>query len=205
VGNVGAAKCALEVSAKHARERKQFNEPIGSFGLVASKLAEMAILIFVGETMGYRTTGLIDARGHGSDNPTVQVDAIEEFAIEASIIKVFGSETLDYCCDEAVQIHGGYGFIEEYEPERMLRDSRINRIFEGTNEINRLIVPGTILRRAMKGQIPLLQHAQTIRESLAASKTPISATVRWRARARSSSAANGSRSTRSPWPSRRIT
>jgi alkylation response protein AidB-like acyl-CoA dehydrogenase len=172
LGTIGAAKCALDVAAKYAKERKQFGKPIAAFGLVGSKLAEMAIRIFVGETMGYRTTGLIDARFHASDNPSAQVDAIEEFAVEASIIKVFGSEVLDYCTDEAVQVHGGYGFIEEYEPERMLRDSRINRIFEGTNEINRLIVPGTILRRAMKGQVPLLQHAQKIRASLAEGKIP---------------------------------
>jgi alkylation response protein AidB-like acyl-CoA dehydrogenase len=171
IGTVGAAKCALDVSALYAKERKQFQKPIASFGLVGTKLAEMAIRIFVGETIGYRTTGLIDARVHG-DTPIGQVDAIEEYAVEASIIKVFGSEVLDYCTDEAVQIHGGYGFIEEYEPERMLRDSRINRIFEGTNEINRLIVPGTIMRRAIKGQVPLLQHAQHIKQALAKGTVP---------------------------------
>jgi alkylation response protein AidB-like acyl-CoA dehydrogenase len=93
-------------------ERQQFNKPIGSFGLVASKLAEMAIGIFVGESMGYRTTGLIDDRFAASATESARVDAIEEFAVEASIIKVFGSEVLDYCADECVQIHGGYGFIE---------------------------------------------------------------------------------------------
>ena len=102
----------------------------------------MAIGIFVGESMGYRTTGLIDERFAAGAGEDAHVDAIEEFAVEASIIKVYGSEVLDYCADECVQIHGGYGFIEEYQPERLLRDSRINRIFEGTNEINRLIVPG---------------------------------------------------------------
>jgi len=172
VGNIGAAKCALAVSATYAKERRQFKEPLASFGLVSAKLAEMAVRNFVGETIGYRTTGLIDTLAHGTSDSAKQVDAIEEFAVEASIIKVYGSETLDYCADEAVQIHGGYGFIEEYEPERLLRDSRINRIFEGTNEINRLIVPGTILRRAIKGQIPLLAHAQTIRDSLAKGKIP---------------------------------
>jgi alkylation response protein AidB-like acyl-CoA dehydrogenase len=172
LATVGAAKVALDVSTRYAKERRQFNEPLASFGLISSKLAEMCVRIFVGETMGYRTTGLIDTRAHDSSDPKLHVDAIEEFAVEASIVKVFGSEVLDYCADEAVQIHGGYGFIEEYEPERMLRDSRINRIFEGTNEINRLIVPGTILRRAMKGQAPLLQHAQRIRESLAQGRVP---------------------------------
>jgi alkylation response protein AidB-like acyl-CoA dehydrogenase len=172
LGTIGAAKCALEVSARYAKERQQFNKPIGSFGLVASKLAEMAIGIFVGESMGYRTTGLIDERFASSTTESARVDAIEEFAVEASIIKVFGSEVLDYCSDECVQIHGGYGFIEEYQPERMLRDSRINRIFEGTNEINRLIVPATILKRAMKGQVPLVAHAQFIRAAIAKGEIP---------------------------------
>jgi alkylation response protein AidB-like acyl-CoA dehydrogenase len=172
LGTIGAAKCALEVAAKYANERQQFHKPIGAFGLVASKLAEMAVGIFVGESMGYRTTGLIDDRTALSHDQVGYVDAIEEFAVEASIIKVFGSEVLDYCADECVQIHGGYGFIEEYQPERLLRDSRINRIFEGTNEINRLIVPATILKRAMKGQVPLLAHATRVRESIAAGKTP---------------------------------
>ncbi|HEX4337825.1 MAG TPA: acyl-CoA dehydrogenase family protein [Polyangiaceae bacterium] len=172
VGTIGAAKRALAVSARYASERQQFGKPIGAFGLVASKLAEMAVGIFVGETMGYRTTGLIDAKfGEGGDD-SAHVDAIEEFAVEASIIKVFGSEVLDYCADECVQIHGGYGFVEEYEAERLFRDSRINRIFEGTNEINRLIVPATILKRAMKGQVPLLARVQEIRELLEKGEVP---------------------------------
>lgn len=172
LGTIGAAKCALSVSARYAKERHQFNKPIGAFGLVASKLAEMAIGIFVGESMGYRTTGLIDECHLPGSPESAQVDAIEEFAVEASIIKVFGSEVLDYCADECVQIHGGYGFIEEYEPERLLRDSRINRIFEGTNEINRLIVPATILKRAMKGQSPLIERAAFIRSALAKGDAP---------------------------------
>ena len=176
LGTIGAAKCALEVSAKYAKERQQFGKPIGAFGLVASKLAEMAIGIFVGESMGYRTTGLIDQRcrpGAGAgEGEEAHVDAIEEFAVEASIIKVYGSEVLDYCADECVQIHGGYGFIEEYQPERLFRDSRINRIFEGTNEINRLIVPATILKRAMKGQVPLIERAAFIRAALAKGDIP---------------------------------
>jgi alkylation response protein AidB-like acyl-CoA dehydrogenase len=172
VGTIGAAKRALHVAARYASERQQFGKPIGAFGLVGSKLAEMAVGIFVGETMGYRTTGLIDERFVEGDGDAAHVDAIEEFAVEASIIKVFGSEVLDYCADECVQIHGGYGFVEEYEAERLFRDSRINRIFEGTNEINRLIVPATILKRAMKGQVPLLAQVQHIREALDAGNVP---------------------------------
>jgi alkylation response protein AidB-like acyl-CoA dehydrogenase len=172
VGTIGAAKRALHVAARYASERQQFGKPIGAFGLVGSKLAEMAVGIFVGETMGYRTTGLIDERFVEGDGDAAHVDAIEEFAVEASIIKVFGSEVLDYCADECVHIHGGYGFVEEYEAERLFRDSRINRIFEGTNEINRLIVPATILKRAMKGQVPLLAQVQHIREALDAGNVP---------------------------------
>jgi hypothetical protein len=140
--------------------------------LVASKLAEMALLTFVGESMGYRTTGLVDERLAGAKTDAEKIDAIEEFSVEASIIKVFGSEALNVCADEAVQIHGGYGFIEEFAVERLLRDSRINRIFEGTNEINRLIVPGTILKRAVKGQIPLMARAYEVREQLAKGAAP---------------------------------
>jgi|SoiMethySBSTD1v2_1073268.scaffolds.fasta_scaffold03058_9 alkylation response protein AidB-like acyl-CoA dehydrogenase len=172
IGTIGASKEALLISARYANERKQFGKTIGSFGLVAGKLAEMAITIFVGETMGYRTTGLIDSLLAGPHTDAELVDAIEEFSVEASIIKVFGSEAIDFCADEAVQIHGGYGFIEEYAAERLLRDSRINRIFEGTNEINRLIVPGTILKRAAKGQNPLLAHAGHVRSELAVGRVP---------------------------------
>ncbi len=172
VGTIGGCKYALELAARYAKERQQFGKPIAAFGLVSIKLAEMAIISFVGETMGYRTTGMIDDRLQPAKNDVDKVKAIEEFSVEASIIKVFGSEALDYCADEAVQIHGGYGFIEEYNPERLLRDSRINRIFEGTNEINRLIIPGTILKRAMKGEIPLLEHSMAIREKLASGNIP---------------------------------
>ncbi len=172
VGTVGACKTALALSARYAKERQQFGKPIGSFGLVAAKLAEMALQTFVGESMGYRTTGLVDERLATVTTDAARVDAIEEFSVEASIIKVFGSEAFNYCADEAVQIHGGYGFIEEFQPERLLRDSRINRIFEGTNEINRLIVPGTVLKRAVKGQIPLIAQSMMIKERLGRGDVP---------------------------------
>ncbi len=206
LGTIGAAKCALEVAAKYAKERRQFGKPIGAFGLVAAKLAEMAIRIFVGETMGYRTTGLIDERVAVAHDATSHVDAIEEFAVEASIIKVYSSEALDYCADECVQIHGGYGFIEEFEPERLLRDSRINRIFEGTNEINRLIVPATILKRAMKGQAAALGALADGPSTLSrAARCQARATASWQLPRKSSTSANGSRPTSSRSPRRRTT
>ncbi|RMD81004.1 MAG: acyl-CoA dehydrogenase [Candidatus Dadabacteria bacterium] len=172
VGTIGACKYALELATRYAKEREQFGKPIASFGLVANKLAEMATRIFVGESMGYRTTGLVDEDMARASDDAGQVAAIEEFSVEASIIKVFGSEALDYCADETVQIHGGYGFIEEYDAPRLLRDSRINRIFEGTNEINRLIVPATILRRALKGEIPLIEHSVDVRRRLEQGNVP---------------------------------
>jgi alkylation response protein AidB-like acyl-CoA dehydrogenase len=172
LATIGACKYAMMVAARYANERQQFGKSIGNYGLVGAKLAEMAILTFVGETMGYRTTGLIDDQLAETATDAEHVDAIEEFSVEASIIKVFGSEALDYCADEAVQIHGGYGFIEEYAAERLLRDSRINRIFEGTNEINRLIVPGTILKRAVKGKLPLMDVAGNIKSELSAGRVP---------------------------------
>jgi hypothetical protein len=172
VATIGGCKYALQLAARYAKERQQFQKPIASFGLVSSKLAEMALTTFVGESMGYRTTGLIDDRLRGTTNDADHVAGIEEFSVEASIIKVFGSEALAFCADEAVQVHGGYGFIEDFHPARLLRDSRINRIFEGTNEINRLIVPGTVLKRAIKGDIPLLEHSLSIRERLAGGDIP---------------------------------
>src|SRR5262249_24256183 len=143
-----------------------------SFGLVAEKLAEMAIAIFVGETSGYRTTGLLDQALARAKSDPERVAAIAEYTVESSIIKVYGSEALNLCADETVQIHGGYGFIEEFEAARIFRDSRINRIFEGTNEINRLIVPGTLLKRAASGENPLLEYSQTVRERVAAGNLP---------------------------------
>jgi hypothetical protein len=172
VGTVGACKYSLALATRYAKDRQQFGRPIASFGLVSQKLAEMALAAFVSESMGYRTTGLVDDKMARAKSPAEKIDAIEEYTVEASIIKVFGSEQLNYCADETVQIHGGYGYIEDFEPERLLRDSRINRIFEGTNEINRLIVPGTIMKRAAKGQIPLLDHSVTIRERLAHGDIP---------------------------------
>ena len=168
-GAVGSAKRAIEISAEYAKERKQFEGPIAKFGLIRQKLATMAAKTYALESMVYRTGGIFRGEprrpGRGRRGRT-RPKRIAEYALECSIIKVFGSEVLDYVVDEGVQIHGGYGFMQEYEIENMYRDSRINRIFEGTNEINRLLIPATLMRKAMKGELPLIQAAQELQEEL---------------------------------------
>jgi len=165
-GAIGGAKEALALSAKYAKERVAFGQPIANFGLIQQKLAEMASRIFAGESAVYRTMGLIDEAIAGKTGTEAVLAGIEEYAVEASIIKVLGSEILDYAVDEGVQIHGGYGYSGEYAIERAYRDSRINRIFEGTNEINRLLIPGMLLRRAMKGELPLVDAAMRLQREL---------------------------------------
>lgn len=171
LGCVGAAKRAFEVSVKYANERQQFKRKISSFSLIQEKLANMAVQTYAAESSVYRTVGLFENR-LGALSVEKQKDgrelakAIAEYAIECSLNKVSASEALDYVVDEGVQIHGGYGFMSEYEIEGAYRDSRINRIFEGTNEINRLLVPGTLVKKAMKNELPLIQKATALQQEL---------------------------------------
>ena len=160
---VGAAKNVLAISLKYAKQRKAFGSSIAVFGAIQHKLAEMAIRIFVAESMTWRVGGLIENQMHaGSADGTQELKAIEEFAAECSMIKVYVSEMLDYVVDEGVQIHGGYGYHQDYVVERAYRDSRINRLFEGTSEINRLVITGMPLKRAARGSLPLLDAARAI-------------------------------------------
>lgn len=171
VGAVGSSKRAIDLAVQYANERKQFKTPISSFPLIQEKLATMSAQTYAMESSVYRTGGLFQdsldqlSEEESKDGKRV-ADSIAEYAIECSMNKVFASETFDYVIDEAVQIHGGYGFMAEYEVENMYRDSRINRIFEGTNEINRLLVPGTLLKKAMKGELPLLAEAQRLQQEV---------------------------------------
>jgi len=158
---VGGGRVSLENAIGYAKQRKAFNKVIADFGLVREKIANMATLLFVGESLVYRTVALMDAAlsevdKSAADAAKQTLKAIEEYAVECSIIKVWGSEMIDYVVDETLQIYAGYGFVEEYPAERAYRDARINRIFEGTNEINRLIITGFLLKRAMTGQLPLM-------------------------------------------------
>src|SRR6202521_4816612 len=158
---VGGGRLSLENAVSYAKQRKAFNKVIADFGLVREKIANMAALLYVGESLVYRTVGMMDVALAEIDKSRPDAGketrkAIEEYAVECSIIKVWGSEMVGYVVDETVQIYGGYGFVEEYPAERAYRDARINRIFEGTNEINRLIITGFLLKRAMSGQLPLM-------------------------------------------------
>ncbi|WP_121611134.1 acyl-CoA dehydrogenase family protein [Mesobacillus foraminis] len=171
VGGIGGSKKAFELTVKYANQRQQFKTPISQFNLTKEKLATLASEIYATESSVYRTVGLYeDSMGKMTEEELndgkAVAKAVAEYAIECSLNKVFASETLDHVVDEGVQIHGGYGFMQEYEIERAYRDSRINRIFEGTNEINRLLVPGTYMRKALKGELPLFQKAQALQEEL---------------------------------------
>src|SRR5688500_11668697 len=163
---LGGMKLATAESVRYANERHQFNKPISSFGAIKHKLAEMAIRTWVAESITYRTVGMIDALiGDGADQQR-KMQSIEEYAVESSINKVACSEALDYVVDEMVQIYGCYGYSADYPAEKAYRDARINRIFEGTNEINRMLIPGQLLKRAMKGRIGLLQAATALQDEI---------------------------------------
>jgi alkylation response protein AidB-like acyl-CoA dehydrogenase len=169
---VGGAKNVLQTASKYGKERKAFGKQIGDFGLIREKLSEMAIQIFAVESMVYRSAGNIEAAmtaasGSG-DKVQNSMKVLEEYAIESSIAKVYGSEMLDYVVDEAVQIFGGYGFHEDYPVCRAYRDSRINRIFEGTNEINRMLIIQMLMKRAMGGQLALIPAAMKLADEILA-------------------------------------
>jgi butyryl-CoA dehydrogenase len=173
---VGGARLSLENAIGYAKQRKAFGKVIADFGLVREKIANMAVGVYTGESLVYRTVGMMDVAlsevdKSGKDAAKETRKAIEEYAVECSIIKVWGSEMVDFVVDETVQIYGGYGFVEEYPAERAYRDARINRIFEGTNEINRLIITGFLLKRAMSGQLPLMPAIKKLMDEVLSGPT----------------------------------
>ena len=164
----GGCRSVIGEAAKYAKQRKQFGHPISDFGAIKYKLGEMTARTYALESLMYRTAGLIDATvaEAGEHGGSAIAAALEEFAVEASIAKVMGSEVLDYVLDENVQIHGGNGFVKDYPAERYYRDARVNRIFEGTNEINRMLIPGMLIRRALKGEIGVIPAAKKLQDEL---------------------------------------
>ena len=176
---IGACKELVGVSVKWAKERVAFGKPIADFGLIKEKLGEMAVRTYVGESITYRTAGLIESLLGGGNSDTGDASAqilraLQEYAVECSIAKVFGVETMDYVTDQAVQIHGGYGYSSEYYVERAYRDSRVNRIFEGTDEINRLLIVDMLLKRSLKGELPLISEAQKLMDDILSPRASVS-------------------------------
>jgi alkylation response protein AidB-like acyl-CoA dehydrogenase len=175
---VGGARNSLENGIQYSKERKAFGKSISEFGLIQEKLAECTVGIYAGESLVYRTIGMIDAAlvdvDSSAPNASREIQKrIEEYAVECSILKVWASEMLDMVVDHVMQIYGGYGYVEEYPAERAYRDSRINRIFEGTNEINRLIITGWLMKRAMTGQLPLLSSIKQVMDEVMAGPVAI--------------------------------
>jgi alkylation response protein AidB-like acyl-CoA dehydrogenase len=164
----GSAATAIGEAARYAAERHQFGQPIASFGAIKHKLGEMVVQAYAVESMIFRTTGLLDAAlgNHDPADAGPLRNILEELAVECAILKVAGSEMLQYVLDENIQIHGGNGFVKDYPAERHYRDARVNRIFEGTNEINRLLIPGTLIRRALKGRLPLIAAATQLQDEI---------------------------------------
>ena len=170
---VGGCRAAIGDAVRYAKQRRQFGQPIAAFGAIRHKVGEMIARTYAVESLSYRTAGLIDAALAAAPHDGAAVArAFEEFAVEASIAKVTGSEVLDYVLDENVQIHGGNGFVKDYTAERYYRDARVNRIFEGTNEINRLLIPGMLIRRALKGELPLVAAAKRLQDEILSPSLP---------------------------------
>ncbi|HMF90290.1 MAG TPA: acyl-CoA dehydrogenase family protein [Candidatus Angelobacter sp.] len=175
-GVIGGARNSLNNSLGYAKQRKAFGKPLTDFGMIKEKLAHMAVGVYTGESMSYRTVGMIEAALSDIDKNAADAykqiaKGIEEYAVECSILKVWGSEMIDFVVDETVQIYGGYGFVEEYPAERAYRDARVNRIFEGTNEINRMIITGWLLKRAMKGQLALMPAIKKLTDEIMSGAT----------------------------------
>ena len=168
----GGARLAISEAARYASERRQFGQPLATFGAIRHKLAEMTVRAYAVESMLYRTAGLIDGMLQGSHSGDLVLATLEEFAIESSILKVASSEMLDFILDENIQIHGGNGFVRDYPAERHYRDARVNRIFEGTNEINRMLIPGMLAKRAVKGTLPIIAAARQLQDELLSSGFP---------------------------------
>ncbi len=166
----GGSRAAIGEAATYAAARKQFGQPIANFGAIRHKLGEMIVRTYAIESLLYRMAGMIDARigdtPHDANDGSASLAVLEEYAIEASIAKVAGSEVLDYVLDENIQVHGGNGFVKDYPAERHYRDARVNRIFEGTNEINRLLIPGMLAKRAVKGDVPIIAAAKALQDEL---------------------------------------
>jgi alkylation response protein AidB-like acyl-CoA dehydrogenase len=176
-GALGAARDCLRFAVDYGREREQFGRPIVQFGMVQRKIADMATRLYVADSMAYRTAGVLDAAvsevpTSGSEHDAGLQRVLEEYTVECSALKVFGTECLDFVADESLQVLGGYGFLRDYPIERHYRDSRINRIFEGTNEVNRLIIPATLLKRAGKGQVPYFAFIESVQREIASGRAP---------------------------------
>jgi len=171
-GALGAARECLRFAVDYGRERKQFGKPIVEFGMLQRKIADMATRLYAADSMAYRTAGLLDSAlsevpATGPEHDAGLLRVLEEYTVECSVLKVFGTECLDFIADESLQIFGGYGFLRDYPIERHYRDSRVNRIFEGTNEVNRLIIPATLLKRAGKGQVAYFPYVAAVQEEVA--------------------------------------